>query len=176
VEAAEVRMSARDTTDDGLPLDPAKRKAAVEAQFDHFRAQLGTLTPRRKTLPTRPSDVIYAVRAKDQFEAFRHCKARAGFLPHVVADSRTRDLFAFWSQQTGVGAVRDDMIALVDNTAARAGFAHRSALRRQENAHHLLPILGVLQQREEQYERLLVDTQEARARFAIHWVVAELPR
>ena len=122
----------------------------------------------------KSTNAVYAVRAKHQGEALAHCITRAAFLRYIVADSRTLDLFAFWREQTGVGPVIDDMTALLDAAARRAGFAHRSELRRQENAFHLIPILGFLQQHEEHYERLLAETQEARARFAIGWVVAEL--
>ena len=37
-------MTDRDDDDD-LPLDPVKRRAAVDAQFDDFKAQVAALTP-----------------------------------------------------------------------------------------------------------------------------------
>jgi hypothetical protein len=120
-----------------------------------------------------PVPRLYALRgAKD--EGVAHRITRAAFLRCVGADPRTLALFGFWSDQTGVDAVLDDMIALLDAAARRAGLAHRSALRRQEHASHLLPVLGFLQHHEARYERLLEQTQADRAQQAIGFVVAVL--
>jgi hypothetical protein len=120
------------------------------------------------------TDALYAVRAKHQGEVLAHCVTRTAFLRHIVADARTRDLFAYWGQSTGVDVVVDEMSALLDAAAHLAGLAHRSALRKHDHAVHLVGPLGSLQRLEEQYERLLAQTQEERARFAIGFVVAEL--
>src|SRR4051812_43317133 len=101
-----------------------------------------------------PIDALYAVRAKSEGEILAHCITRTAFLRHVVTDSRTRDLFAYWCESTGVAEVVDEMIALLDAAARRAGLAHRSALRTDDEAVHLLAPLGSLQRLEEQYERL----------------------
>lgn len=114
---------------------------------------------------------IRATRAGDQIA---HQRTRGQFLRHVIGDVRTRNQFGCWAEEYGVQAVIDEMIALLDAAAARAGLPHRSALRYQGNAVHLVPILGFLQEREERYERLLDQTRQRREASAIGFVVAGL--
>jgi hypothetical protein len=116
----------------------------------------------------------YALRAERTSDPLKHRICRRAFVQHVVADPRTRSLFAYWGETIGVDAVVAEMVALLDAAAQRAGLAHRSDLRRQENAFHLIPILGFLQQHEERYEQLLTRTGQDRERQAIGFVVAEL--
>lgn len=124
--------------------------------------------------PARVSTSPHAIRATSEGEVVAHAVTRAEFLRHVLADRRTRKLFAMWGETTGVGDVVDQMIDVLNAVARQAGLAHRSALRQREWAYHLAPVLELLQLQEDVYERLLAKTHEVRSKEAIGFVVAEL--
>jgi hypothetical protein len=133
-------MSDDDTAVNGLPLDPVKRRAGVDAQFDDFKQQLAALDPSSHALPAGlATSLIYGVRAKSQGEVTAHCITRAAFLRCIVADARTRALFAQWRHESKLDLVVAEWSAQLDAAAAQADLPDRSALHHDAAAYDALP-------------------------------------
>ncbi|MGH8635796.1 MAG: hypothetical protein ACREUZ_01525 [Burkholderiales bacterium] len=116
---------------------------------------------------------IYAVRADTEGHRVYHCIARRAFLNDVITDERTRRLFAYWGELTGIDDNVAEMSARLDAAAQRAGLSHRSEFLTNDTLDAFLPTheLEPLKQRGDQ---LLEQTLHQRWLHAQGFVVAEL--
>jgi hypothetical protein len=132
---------------------------------------------------------VHAVRAETDQQVQDHLRVRVAFLREVVRDPRTETLFALWADKYGLVHPIDHLTPILDQAAARAGFADRSVFRSQRSSttglfipvgsHTLVdalsatmrvPVLNLMALLDE----LLVESRPVRLHQAVGFVVAEL--
>jgi len=139
----------------GRDCNPAELSASAPADVPSQRSVSGDTG-------MTTADVLYTLRAKHQGEAIAHCKTRRAFLRDVIADERTRTLFASWGAFYGL----DEMIGIaqpiLDRVAQRSGFADRSVFRTRHDGMERSLLDAVRHQADRFYLRQLLENIERR--------------